>query len=89
MPYGLLCADIAHQIQLVHRLGEHWESVLPGRALHVRYEDLVRDQVRFGFLFLGIVGAELHSGWGVHSKSSRACPNIVGLCGTRTWCGTR
>lgn len=44
--FGLFAfADIAHQVQLVHRLGEHWDAVLPGRVLHMRYEDLVRDQV--------------------------------------------
>jgi len=34
----------------VHRLGEHWDSVLPGHVLHLRYEDLVRDQVGGGRL---------------------------------------
>ncbi|PRW33326.1 serine threonine- kinase receptor R831 [Chlorella sorokiniana] len=43
-PWASNLSHIAHQIQLVHRLGEHWDAVLPGRVLHVRYEDLVRDQ---------------------------------------------
>lgn len=41
-------ADIAHQAGLVQALADHWDAVLPGRVLHVRYEDLVRDQVRYG-----------------------------------------
>ncbi|KAI7835611.1 hypothetical protein COHA_010488, partial [Chlorella ohadii] len=43
-PWASNLSHIAHQIQLVHRLGEHWDAVLPGRVLHLRYEDLVRDQ---------------------------------------------
>ena len=41
-------AGIAHQVQLVQQLMDHWERVLPGRVLQVRYCDLVRDQVRQG-----------------------------------------
>jgi hypothetical protein len=32
-------------VELVQRLADHWDVVLPGRVLHVRYEDLIRDQV--------------------------------------------
>lgn len=39
------CADIAHQSALVQALADHWDTALPGRVMHVRYEDLVRDQV--------------------------------------------
>lgn len=38
-------ADIAHQLALVQALADHWDAALPGRVMHVRYEDLIRDQV--------------------------------------------
>lgn len=30
----------------MRRVAEHWDAMAPRRMLHVRYEDLVRDQVR-------------------------------------------
>ena len=37
-------ADIAEQIELTHKVMEHWESILPGRILRVPYEELVTNQ---------------------------------------------
>ncbi|KAI3431774.1 hypothetical protein D9Q98_010530 [Chlorella vulgaris] len=45
-PWASNLTAIAHQVELVQRLADHWDVVLPGRVLHVRYEDLIRDQQR-------------------------------------------
>jgi len=42
-PYAYSTQDIAHYYQAYVSLMEHWETVLPGRVLRVRYEDLVED----------------------------------------------
>ncbi|KAL4448264.1 hypothetical protein ABPG75_005483 [Micractinium tetrahymenae] len=39
-------SDIAHQVLLMQRVAEHWDALAPRRVLHVRYEDLVREQER-------------------------------------------
>ncbi|KAL4439889.1 hypothetical protein ABPG75_002890 [Micractinium tetrahymenae] len=43
-PWASNLTHIAHQIQLVQALADHWDAALPGRMMHIRYEDLVRDQ---------------------------------------------
>ena len=35
---------------MVQQLMDHWDVLLPGRVLHLRYCDLVRDQVGCGVL---------------------------------------
>ena len=46
-PVGELCvrcAEIASAIKNHHDILAHWEALLPGRVLHVPYEQLVADQ---------------------------------------------
>lgn len=38
--------EIAHEVALTHEVMRLWDEVLPGRVLHVRYEDLVANQAR-------------------------------------------
>jgi tetratricopeptide (TPR) repeat protein len=42
--YAYDLADIADYYVMFDRLMAHWEEVLPGRVLQVRYEDVVSDQ---------------------------------------------
>ena len=39
-------AEIAHEVALTHEVMQLWDEVLPGKVLHVRYEDLVANQAR-------------------------------------------
>jgi len=39
-------AELGHYYQQYERLMAHWQSVLPGRMLEVRYEDVVADVER-------------------------------------------
>eukprot|EP00887_Chlorella_sp_A99_P000461 scaffold17.g461.t1 len=43
-PWASNLTNIAHQMQLLQSMMDHWDRVLPGKVLHVRYCDLVRDQ---------------------------------------------
>ncbi|PSC69236.1 sulfotransferase [Micractinium conductrix] len=43
-PWANNLTHIAQQLELVQRLADHWDAALPGRVMHVRYEDLIRDQ---------------------------------------------
>jgi len=36
--------DLGHYYQVYHRLMQHWQAVLPGPILEVRYEDVVANQ---------------------------------------------
>ena len=36
--------DLGHYYQVYYRLMQHWQAVLPGRILDVRYEDVVANQ---------------------------------------------
>ena len=56
-------AGIAHQVRLVHALANHWDTVLPGRLLHVRYCDLVRDQVCVCVCVCGVAARPAGGGW--------------------------
>ncbi|GAB4823620.1 hypothetical protein N2152v2_010666 [Parachlorella kessleri] len=37
-------SEISQQIRLTSSIMQHWDRVLPGKVLHVRYEDLVNNQ---------------------------------------------
>ena len=39
-----ICAEIASAIKNHHDIMAHWDALLPGRVLHVPYEQLVEDQ---------------------------------------------
>ena len=43
MAYHSTIEGIAHHILQYQRLMEHWRTLLPGRLLEIRYEDLVND----------------------------------------------
>lgn len=55
-------ADIAHQALLMQRVAEHWDALAPRRVLHVRYEDLVRDQVSTARPIAGLSSTEIPLG---------------------------
>lgn len=38
----------------------HWDSVLPGRIVHIKYEDLVRDTASLTKAIIGTTGLEWH-----------------------------
>ncbi|KAK9821781.1 hypothetical protein WJX81_002302 [Elliptochloris bilobata] len=43
-PWAWDLKEIAHEVALTHEVMKLWDEVLPGRVLHVRYEELVADQ---------------------------------------------
>jgi len=42
-PYSYNLDELAHYFVSYHRLMEHWEKMMPGIMMHIRYEDLVTD----------------------------------------------
>lgn len=53
-------SDIAHFYTVYQRLMEHWKSVLPGRILDVRYEDLVADHEAASRSLIAHAGLDWH-----------------------------
>jgi hypothetical protein len=41
---------------------EHWDRVLPGRIVHVKYEDLVRNTSALTKAIIGATGLDWHDG---------------------------
>ena len=42
------------------QLMEHWDRVLPGRIVHIKYEDLVRDTAVLTKAIIGATGLDWH-----------------------------
>lgn len=57
-PYSYDFGDLAAYMQAKERLMAHWRSVLPGRIVEVRYEDIVADQEGATRRLLDAVGVE-------------------------------
>ena len=57
--YAYDLADTAHYYLLFDRLMAHWNQVLPGRILEVRYEDLIDDQAGQTRRMLEFCGLEM------------------------------
>ena len=63
---GSVCAKIAHEVVLTHEVMQLWGEVLPGKVLHVHYEDLVANQARRRAPWLGCRACDSESGLGLH-----------------------
>lgn len=50
--------DLGHYYQVYYRLMQHWQAVLPGRILDVRYEDVVANQDRKAREIMAFCGIE-------------------------------